>query len=214
MTVLELIKIFNENSDGITAFSAIGALVISSFAIIRASQDNRKQLIVSKIEEIYELTIFLYVEYSQLHYLASTLEKIYRTKFTDQEDELDNFRLMVQDADKKIDFNELYNKTLRLNVLTNTYLHKNLRLEVIAYVRLFQCILATIHTGKLDRKNKEFKEGFPTTDNLLVFVESTTPKLVSLINLGEKRRNRKNAYLLYFENEFKTKLKIKTEKSN
>ena len=209
MTGSEFIKLLNDNSDGITAFSAIGALVISSFAIIRASQDNRKQLIVSKIEEIYELTIFLYVEYSKLHYLATTLEDIYTSTVTDQKYELDNFHLILQDAKKSIDFNDLYNKTLRINVLANTYLQKKIRLEIIAYVRLFQCVIATIHTAKLDRKNKEFKEGFPTTDNLLIFVESTTPKLVSLINLGEKRRNRKNEYLSYFENDFKTKLKLK-----
>jgi len=208
MTRLELIKFLNDNSDGITAFSAIGALVISSFAIIRASQDNRKQLIVSKIEEIYELTIFLYVEYNKLHYLATTLEDIYTSTVTDKNYELNNFRLMVQDAKTSIDFNDLYNKTLRINVLANTYLHKKIRLEIIAYTRLFQCIIATVHLATLDRKNREFKEGFPTTNNLLIFVESMTPKLVALINLGENK-NRKNDYQEYFENDFKPKLKIK-----
>jgi hypothetical protein len=194
--------------DIITALAAISALFISISAILRSSKDNKKQIVVGKIEEIYELTIFLFVEYSKLHHLATKLDKIYTSNFQDFDDNLEDFRILTQDVSKTTNLNEIYDKTLRLTVLANSYLNKEVKLEIIAYARLFQCLLATVHLATLERKNKEFKEGFPTTENLHLFVEELTPKLVSIINLGGDRQQYV-IYQNYFETEFKTKLKLK-----
>jgi hypothetical protein len=194
--------------DIITALAAISALFISISAILRSRKDNKKQIVVGKIEEIYELTIFLFVEYSQLHHLAAKLDKIYTSNLQDFEDNLEDFRILTQDISKTTNLNEIYDKTLRLIVLANSYLNKEVKLEIIAYARLFQCLLATVHLATLDRKNKEFKEGFPTTDNLYLFLEELTPKLISIINLGGDKQQYVK-YQHYFETEFKTKLKLK-----
>ena len=194
--------------DFITAFAAIGALFISISAILRSSKDNKKQIIVGKIEEIYELTMFLFVEYSKLNHLATKLDEVYTSNFNEFEDNLDDFRILIQEVSKTTNLNEIYDKTLRLNVLANSYLNNEIKIEIIAYARLFQCILATIHLATLERKNKEFKEGFPITENLRAFVEELTPKLVKLINLGGEKQPF-TIYQKYFENEFKSKLGLK-----
>jgi hypothetical protein len=194
--------------DIITALSAISALFISISAILRSTTDNKKQIIVGKIEEIYELTIFLFVEYSKLNHLATKLDEVYASNFNEFDDNLNDFRILIQDISKTTNLNEIYDKTLRLNVLANSYLNNEIKMEIIAYARLFQCAIATIHLATLDRKNKEFKEGFPTTEKLRGFVEDLTPKLVELINLGGKKQPFAT-YQNYFETEFKSKLGLK-----
>lgn len=194
--------------DIITALAAIGALLISILAILRSSTDNKKQIVVGKIEEIYELTMFLYVEYDRLQYLATKLDEIYSMNSTELNHNLEKYRILIQDEVTSPNLSEIFDKTLRLIVLANSYLSKELKMEIIAYSRLFQCVIATIHLTTLERKNKDFKEGFPTTENLHAFLSDLTPKLVEFINLGGERMQ-SDTYNNYFEIQFKGKLGLK-----
>jgi hypothetical protein len=205
MGILAFLK---DNNEIITTFVAIGALLISTIAIIKATQDNRKQIIVGKIEEIYELIVYLIVEYNDLNELNIKLEECGCETDENYSEAIKNYKLELKKLKKNIDLNDLFNKVIRLNVLANSYLSKELKLEVLSYVRLFECLIVTLQLGKLSRKRKEYIEGFPTTENIRLLVGNLSNKLVDKINLGGDNQVHRR-YTNYRDTIFKQKLKLK-----
>ncbi|MDL2141788.1 hypothetical protein QQY79_04605 [Flavobacterium tructae] len=205
---MEIISFLKENSELVSALTALGALLISTLAIIRATQDNRKQIIVGKIEEIYELIVYFIVEYNELNELSKKLEDCGSEADENYDTAIKNYKLELLELKKNIDLNDLFNKVIRLNVLANSYLSKELKLEVLSYVRLFECLIVTIQNGTLKRKRREYIEGFPTTDNIRSLVGDLSNKLVDQINLGGDNSVHRR-YTTYRDNVFKRKLKLK-----
>lgn len=203
-----IITFLKDNSELITSLTAIGALLISTLAIIRATQDNRKQIIVGKIEEIYELIIYFIVEYNELNELSKKLENCGSETDKNYDEALKKYKIELKKLKEDVDLNDLFNKVIRLNVLANSYLSKELKLEVLSYVRLFECLIVTVQVSTLKRKNKEYIEGFPTTDNLRSLVGNLSNKLVDQINLGGDNSVHRS-YITYRDNVFKRKLKLK-----
>lgn len=189
---------------------SIGALVISILAIIKASKDNKKQIIVGKIEEIYEITTLLFSNYSTLILLNSLLDNGENNKYDSEQQE--RFYQSYIDELKKVKENistdELFDKTFRLNVLGNAYLDKKLKLEVLSYAKLFENLLgASLYRQRL-YKMMFFKEGFPTQEKMYYFFESLETQFINKINLGEKHISLKELEE-YREEEFKRKLGLK-----
>jgi hypothetical protein len=209
MTINDVLNFINANSNIITALTAIFALLISTLAIIKASQDNQKQIVVGKVEEIYELIIYLVVEYNSLYKLVLILEDCGDESDENYPDAIKKYKLEREKVKKNVDLNELFNKVIRLHVLTNTYLSEELKLEVISYNYLFECLIYTIQNLNLISKNEEYPEGFPTNDNLRNLVSHLAIKLVEKINLGGEKRNQLKDINHYRDNVFKQKLKLK-----
>ncbi|MEZ7497804.1 hypothetical protein QO200_03540 [Flavobacterium sp. Arc3] len=208
MEIYGVLKFLSDNANLITSFTAIGALVISTIAIIKASQDNKKQIIVGKLEEIYELVCYLIVEYEELYELLLKLETCGAEDDDNYLEAIENYKLELKKVKKKIDLNELFNKIIRLHVLGNSYLSKELRLEILEYNFLFECLITTVQNCKLTRKNKDYNEGFPTTENIRSLASQLATKLIEKINLGDNRRSKRSDYKKYRDNVFKQKLKI------
>lgn len=209
MSAIEYFTAINNYSNSIAAFAAIGALLISTVAIIRASRDNQKQIVVGKVEEIYELVVFLIVEYNKLYELELKLEECGDETDGSYNDSIKEYNQELEKLKKEVDLDDLFNKVIRLHVLTNSYLSKDLRLEVLAYNTLFECLIATVQIAKLSRKKEEYPEGFPSTDNIRHLVSNLANKLIEKINLGGDRKNQHIDYLYYRDNTFKQKLKLK-----
>jgi hypothetical protein len=207
---MELIKVFNDNSNSIAAFAAVGALIISTIAIIKATRDNQKQILVGKIEEIYELIIFLAVEYEDLYILYTLFDNHHNDKYSaiEQREFLDNYTDELERIKTIINIDDLFNKIFRLNVLANSYLEKSLKLDVLAYGQLFESLIIVSTKQRMKRKERLFKEGFPTKDNVYKLVGHLSDLLVRKINLGGEYIG-KSEYDNYQDNEFKIKLGLK-----
>lgn len=209
MTINNILNFINANSNLITALTAILALLISTLAILKASQDSQKQIVVGKVEEIYELIIYLIVEYDRLYELVLILEDCGDESDDKYPDAIKKYKLEREKVKKNVDLNELFNKIIRLHVLTNTYLSNELKLEVLSFNYLFECLVSTIKNLNLTSKNKEYPEGFPTNDNLRNLVSDLAVKLVEKINVGGEKRNELKNINHYRDNVFKQKLKLK-----
>jgi hypothetical protein len=205
---MEMIIFLKENSEVITALTAIGALLISTLAIIRATQDNRKQIIVGKIEEIYELIVYLIVEYKRLYELSILLEECGDENDKNYTEAFSNYKIELKKLKEDIDLNDLFNKIIRLNVLSNSYLNKDLKLEVLAVGGLFECLIATLQLKNLTRKRLEYNEGFPTTENIRNLVGHVLTKLTNKISLGADNQGVKVSKN-YRETVFKQKLGLR-----
>jgi hypothetical protein len=209
MIIYEILKFLDNNTNSITAFAAISALFVSTLAIIKASQDNQKQIAVGKIEEIYELIVYFIVEYNKLYKLELKLEECGDENDDNYVDAIKKYKIELEKLKKNIDLDNLFNKVIRLHVLTNSYLSKDLKLEVLAYNTLFECLIATVQNAKLSRKMEEYPEGFPTTDNLRHLVGLLANKLIKKINMGGGEKSINTNYVYYRDNTFKQNLKLK-----
>jgi hypothetical protein len=206
--IKEVLSFFHTNSDTITAFSAVGALLISAIAITMATRDNQKQIRVGKIEEIYELLIYFIVEYNSMYELSLKLDACGDETDGKYNEKIKQYNLELKDLKKNIDLDDLFNKVIRLNVLSNSYLSSNLQFQVLAYARLFECLIVTLQIGKLTRKQKEYSEGFPQVENIRNVCTEITCQLVEKINLGGENQKHKD-FLIYRETIFKKSLKLK-----
>ncbi|EJG03400.1 hypothetical protein [Flavobacterium sp. F52] len=208
----DFIQWFNDYSNVSTFFGTIatvGALIVAIIAIFKTAKDSRQQLLVGKIEEIYELIVYLVVDYDKLYKLELKLQKCGDKTDENYIQNIEKYNLDLEEVNKKVDLNDLFNKVIRLHVLANSYLDKDLNLEVISYCRLFECLIATVKRGNSNRKKTEYPEGFPTTENLRNLVSYLANKLIIRINLGGEKKGNHNEYLYYRDNVFKRKLKLK-----
>lgn len=193
--------------DFITAFAAISALFISIIAITRASKDSRKQLLVGKIEEIYELVVLLSVEYGHLYDTYVLLEKSKNSKirFEDRNLLTASFQHSLKNSNAQVDMEKLYQMIIRLNVLSNAYLIGEIKYQVIGYSQLFEALRSVLKTRDLKAKEDEFSEPLPTTEKVFELIDQMTAQLVKVINLGSDNKE----YLNYRETTFKQKLGLK-----
>lgn len=205
--IIDFFWIFlNQNGSGITTILAFGALIVSIYAINRTNKDNRKQVIVSKVEEIYDIILLLNAEYSKLYSAYKILEEANNVEFPTlvwphYEEEFDKEILFLK---KFTDVNELYNKNIRLNVLANAYLHGNLKKDVLCYFTLFESILNVIKYKNIDNKGKYFPKSLPTPKNVYKCLQNITSGLVKVISYGTDLKSIDD----YFENNFKPRLGI------
>jgi len=113
-------------------------LIVAIFAIFKTAKDSRHQLLVGKFEEIYELIVNLSIEYKILYdnYLDVQEETKKCLKLISKDLSLEHIKdNIISLSDSTLE--ELYQKTIRLNVLSNAYVTKNLKYDVIGYSQLF-----------------------------------------------------------------------------
>ncbi|MBF4492021.1 hypothetical protein IR010_05650 [Flavobacterium sp. MR2016-29] len=205
MEGIELIKFFNENSNGITAFAAIGALIISAMAIKRATNDNRKQVLAHKIEEIYELLVSLTAEYVSLYSVYKHLEASNNIELESKA----RFNLRAHFFDlngklkEKINLDDLIKKSRRLNILANTYLNGETKFDVICYSQILIAILFVLKYENIKQREPEFNEPLPNEDTMYNLSEGLTQKLIVEIGYGNVNKD----FLTYRNTTFKDKIK-------
>jgi len=182
-------EMWEKHNGFISAIVGIAALIIARQAINTTTKDNRQQVLVSKYEEIYELVSSTVVEYELLQNLYAKLQQCH-SKQNELEslvfDFFDEYRDELTRIKSVIDTDELFNKLIRLNVLSNAYLDEPLLFEVNAYSSLFQEILITTVQLQFITEETDFKEGFPTNEELYKFTQNIAHQLIKKISLGTK----------------------------
>lgn len=165
-------------------FISLCALIISIAAIIISSRDNRKQIMIGKIEEIYELTIALYSRYSTLHELYLYLSRYsgeqipnyrekYRKEYFDYRNECEKVNI----------YQDTYSKIFRLNVLANAYLKKDLKIEILAFTHLIEDLTTQAYRSKREYYIDSYKTGFPQQVNVSKLVDDLESKYIDEINM-------------------------------
>lgn len=205
--IIYLFKLSNKYSGAIAAFAAIGALIYARKAIKRTTEDNRKQILVGKFEEIYELVVLLSVEYGHLYDAYILFEKSENSEIPEETRKTikENFRRAILKTNSKVEIESLFSMTIRLNVLANAYLTGEIKYQTIGYSQLFEAIINVLKSRDLKVKEEEFPEILPYTENVFDLVDQMTAKLVKVINLGSDNKG----YLEYRNTVFKSKLGMK-----
>lgn len=189
---------------------AVIALVVSVKTMINANKHNRQQILVGKIEEIYEIVTELHYYYSPLISVFNNLQEAHNSKRSKEQRSasLDQYHELVEELKSRNDIELLYNKTSRLNVLASTYLKGEIQLKCLAYNDLFEKLMAVVLQKQMMLKQMFFSEGFPENMVLHKYLESIQDELVRLNQLGGNSVS-KDVLSKYRNSNFKTDLKLK-----
>lgn len=212
---------FNDYSNVSVFFgtvATVGALIVAMFAIYKASKDNRHQLLVGKLEEIFELVNTLNSDYIKIHEVYILFEKAQLHKM--------QYQIVIANiqSEKKlkelppeIDLNKLYEKTERLNVLSNAYLgksskfldigssQKKLKFNTLGFVQIYNSILIVLLNKSLVTKNSIISGILPSSENMDKLTTDISSEIIKTINYGKNNRN----YRKYRDGTFSKKYGIK-----
>lgn len=206
----ECFRILNNNANGVIALTSIIALFIATNTIISAKKDSRKQIIVEKFEEIYNLIYVLLPEYLLFFQLYKTLEGHHNQDYPLEQRQgfLETYRSELKQVKSIVNVDDLFNKTSKLSVLSNAYLDKDLKNEILGYSKLFEMIIIVSTQQQMIYKYTQFPNGFPDYENVHIFAGEISRKLIEKINLGGENVDKK-IFNEYFKNEFQEKLGLK-----
>jgi len=104
-------------------------------------------------------------------------------------------------------YEDLYNKIFRLNVLANSYLQRELKMQILSYTDLFESLLAFVFHEETLSKKISYQEGFPPRANLHMFVKNLEAEFIKSINLASQQDI--SDFMNYQENEFKKQIGLK-----
>ncbi len=175
-------------SIGIPILISLFALWVSFRTRQDANENNRQQILVGKLEEIYELTTELQYYYMALKFLFDSLEESHNVKYPAEQraELLEVYRNHREEFKVRNNTDELYTKTSRLKVLSNAYLNDELKEKFLSYNDLLEKLLVVTLQEQMFLKSMFYKEGFPENLTLHNYLESLHEELISLINLGGK----------------------------
>ena len=195
----------------ITAIGSIGAITISVFAIKYAIKNTNKQVTVDKIEEVYELLLLMLYYYNTLKFLFEYLKDAKDIDNLDanqrklaKEEYLKYLEILKQ----RVDLDELYKKIARIKVLTDCYVEKNIKKEILTLTDFFEKLMLVVLQEQYFIKEMFYNEGFPDYKKLYDFFESIKPKIINKIGITEFLVSQ-DEINKYRETEFKKKLGLK-----
>lgn len=195
------------------------AIAISIITIIMTRKNLKKQLRLSKLEEIYEIIDYFLGYYTYLFWLVNDVEAAEEKKKTGKK--LEEYEIELP---KKIEEfinltgkETVSNKLSRLYVLTNAYLPNNkignLKIKILVFGNLINTMFFTISTKDMSKKNRSYKEGIPKPKKMIEFLESIERELIKEMQLGFDSASTES-FLKYQKRQFKIDLGIISSDGN
>ena len=199
MNIIEVIKLI----------LPIIAILISIAAVFVSHKNVKKQIRVSKIEEIIE-NLNMLRGYYKTAYLYSNDLKNYE-KYLDGKLTTRDWLIVNRHIDEflsNVKEETIQAKTARLYVLANSYLPKNnLKLKVISVNQLYSDLFYTLFYKKLSLLKEKYNGDFPEPDKILDILNQLEKEIVKEMNLGFDTITFKE-YEAYFQSTFKKNLRV------
>jgi len=195
-----------EITEIIKSILPIVAILISVAAVLVSHKNVKKQIRVSKLEEMLEILNLLRNYYKPAYLYSNdlkTYEKYLNGKLTSSDwiilnNNLDDFLLNVKEETIQI-------KTARLYVLANSYLPKNeLKFKVISVNQLYSDLFHTLFYKSLSQVKIKYDGDFPKPDKVLDILSEIEKQLIKEMKLGFHTITFEE-YEVYFKNTFKKK---------
>ncbi|AEA43090.1 hypothetical protein [Fluviicola taffensis] len=182
------------------AVVSLGALLISYLAmratnrsnrqqIEQANKNNRQQILVGKIEEIYECVTTLNYYYRTFQFIYNQLNESHDSEKHTANERSDwgkEYTNSVEQFVKRNNVEDLHKITARLRVLSNTYLSGELQLKCLTYNDMFEKMMDAVIYGQKFLQGAFYKEGFPEALVLQQYLEAIQNDLVKINELGSE----------------------------
>lgn len=191
----------------------IAAILISIIGIYINKKNLKKQIRVTKLEEILEILNSLSKYYIRLFWFVRDLESI-QEKINNGKQLLEyelEYDKNVQAFLKNINKEALEMKVSRLYVLTNAYLsnnsNSNLKARILALSHLYGAMFQTVANNDIIFIKRHYKEGIPKPGKLGTFIISIENDLIKEMELGHESLPNED-FIAYRDNQFKKDLGI------
>ena len=165
----------------VTAFGAIAAVFVAIIAVVRADKISKREIRVSKIEEIYELIHTLNRYYGVFSELNSNIQSMLDRNNHNVRTMNDYYK--IRDGRIPPDERKLFlSKLSRFEVLIKCYTRDDLKKELIHYEDLLYSFSDLVFNAGSSHKELKWKDGFPDYEEFYKLSENMKSELVSLIN--------------------------------
>lgn len=176
MDIIEIIKLI----------LPIIAILISIAAVFISHKNVKKQIRVSKLEEILEILNMLRGYYKTAYLYSNDLKK--NEKYLDGKLTTHNWSIInhhIDDFLSNVKEETIQAKTARLYVLANSYLPKNdLKLKVISVNELYSDLFYTLFYKKLSRLKEKYDGDFPKPGKIFDILNEVEKEIVKEMKLG------------------------------
>ncbi|MFT3796488.1 hypothetical protein [Flavobacterium sp.] len=184
------------------------AIIISIATIFFTRQNLKRQLRLSKLEEILEILLFLESHYQGLFMLFKDTE--HKVEFPKNQQEsskyLNDLTKYKESFIKLFDYQTLINKVSRLNVLTKAYLpnKKNLKNKSLTIADVYFAMFSYVNfDGKLS--NKQAYTIIPKPPEMKFLIAEMVDQIIFEMKLGYKNIGDRD-YYKYYKNHFQKDL--------
>jgi hypothetical protein len=177
------------------------ALVASIISIYIATRNAKRQIRVSKLEEMIETISFLSSYYPSIFWLLNDLKENKRN-VKDIEEEVTKF---FESVGKET----LQTKIFRVRVLANSYLpNGELKAKIISLTIFMSTIYLTVLRSDYFYFKNSYPEGIPEVNSIMDIVASIDEELIREMNLGYKNIDVKTLDK-YYKGQFRKELGLK-----
>lgn len=193
----------------LTRTLSIIAIIISIIAIIISKRNLKKQLRLSKLEEILEDLQFIQGYYTPLFWLFHDTTEVIdgKSKSNDLHSEIVEKRRIA--FAKIVDRETVITKIARLKILANSYLNngKDLKSKILIMSDIYYSMYVFINT-KGEKPQREKITIIPKPAEMERFINQIDHDVILEMNLGYKGLDKKT-YDIYLKNQFKKDLNKK-----
>jgi hypothetical protein len=202
---------FNKSLSYLFSFFAISVSIVT---IIITRRNLRKQLRLSKLEEILEILYFLKGYYPSLFRVFVNIENSIKELSSNEKNLSDTLKESIKYREafiKVINIEVITNKISRLTVLSDAYLPNtkyidSLKNRIHTVGDVYYNMYMFVHmTGDPSMIKKEDSAVIPRPDSMRKFIAELENNVIVEMNLGYKKLDEKSKNR-YFETKFKSDL--------
>jgi hypothetical protein len=168
----------------VTAFGTVGAVIVAMIAINNANKNSKQQIIVGKLEELFETIQTLTRYYGKFMELSSHAfafkEQIKVTKLLNTYSDYYSYRDKLISEDER---NQIIVYLSRIEVLTRCYTKGKLKEQALKYEDLMFSFAEFVFDGGSIHQELKYKEGFPSYEEFYALVETIKAEIISQIEI-------------------------------
>lgn len=219
---LDFFSLYSDFFTAVASLAGLIALIISIIAITKSSNDGRHQILVGKLEEMFELISSLTQDYPKLYDVYILLEKSNSATNPIREHLLNSieFEKELEKVSKSIKIENAEKKVTRLYVLAYSYLGEKpkwyklfipnktineLKFNTLGYIQIYNALLLVLKHKDLMAKTDIFREILPTADSFNELTSEISQGIIKKMNFGVIGKG----YRDYRDTEFKIKIGVK-----
>ncbi|WP_170265181.1 hypothetical protein [Salibacter halophilus] len=154
------VEYFKMILETLTSIGTLGAVLIGGFAIYYSNKNSRREIRTHKLEEIFELSESLSINYYVFKDLYFDIEELKNRNNIEIQTYNDYYKI----RDKRLtlnDKNKIQSDLIRFEVLARCYTRGYLLKELLDYKDLMHTFLEYVFVGGSLRKEIKWKDGFP-----------------------------------------------------
>ncbi|HVS91459.1 MAG TPA: hypothetical protein VHE59_05460 [Mucilaginibacter sp.] len=166
----------------LTTIGTVGAVVVAMIAIYRSDKNSKQQILVGKLEELFETVRSLGLYYGVFHELNGYLLAHRDTNST----EMSTRSEYIDIRDKKLSEGdrELINKYLsKIEVLAKCYTQGALQVKCLNYQDIMYAFADFVFNGGSIYKEINYRNGFPKFEEFYSQLEDLKKEIVLKIKL-------------------------------